>query len=255
MTLKLIIQIFHTESLVAAMEERANHEVRCLDLFVDQLEEFFSTSLPESSHEAAALLSGICERHISGVRAIVAARSDLLDPLLGLGELGKTLSNALCIVEPLRFNDWRESVTGALAAYGYEFEDEALEKELFDEINRAAEAMPLVEFALAEMWNARDCEKKRLTRAAFEKIGGIEGALELHAEGTLDGMKESNAISMDVVRSVLLALTTPEGTRRSQSEDELVQMAGGDARPVITALVRARFVRRGRRAAPASRSR
>ncbi len=234
--------LLDTEPLVAAMEERANQEGRGLAIFVDQLEELVTTSLPESRDEAAALLAGMGERAISGVRAIVAARSDLLDPLLGLDKLGKTLSNSLCIVESLRAHEWRESVTGALAAYGYEFEDDALEKELFQEIDRTIEAMPLVEFALAEMWNLRDRQEKRLTRAAFEKVGGIEGALELHAEGTVEALSGADAISMDVVRSVLIALTTPEGTRRSQSENELIRIAGDDARRAVSALVHARLL-------------
>lgn len=232
--------LLDTESLVAAMEERANIDDRGIVLFVDQLEELVTTSTTESRDETAAFLAGIGERARSGVRAVVAARTDLLDPLLGLGDLGKVLSKSLCIVDPLRPIDWHESVTRALEGYGYQFEDEALEQELFRGIDRVADAMPLVEFALAEMWNARDKEKKRLTRASFEKIGGIEGALELHADATVLAVKEGH--SLDVVRSVLLALTTPEGTRRAQSEDELVQIAGESARSVIAILIHARLL-------------
>lgn len=235
-------QLLDPEPLVAAMEERANVEDRGIVLFVDQLEEFVTTSLPESRDEAAELLSLMGERAISGVRAVVAVRSDLLDPLLGLGELGDVLSKSLCMIEPLRPLGWRESVTKALAAYGYEFEDDELEQELFQGIDKAADAMPLVEFALAEMWMARDTEKKRLTRASFEKIGGIEGALELHAEATMIEVKEAPDLSMDVVRQVLLALTTPEGTRRARTENELIQIAGEKAREVVAILSRARLL-------------
>jgi eukaryotic-like serine/threonine-protein kinase len=230
------------EPLVTAMEERANVEERGIVLFVDQLEEFVTTSLPESRDEAAELLARMGERAISGVRAMVALRSDLLDPLLGLGELGDVLSKSLCMVEPLRPFGWRESVTKALAAYGYEFEDEQLEGELFRGIEQAADAMPLVEFALAEMWATRDIEKKQLTRASFEKIGGIEGALELHAEATMNVVKETPELTMDIVRQVLLALTTPEGTRRARTEYELVLIAGEKSRDVLAILSRARLL-------------
>lgn len=234
--------LLDAESIVALMEERANVEDRGIALFVDQLEELVTTSLPESRDEAAALLAAMGERPIPGVRAIVAARTDLLDPLLGLPALGNILLNSSCMVDVLRSLDWRESVTRALAAYGYEFEDKTLEDELFRGIDRAADAMPLVEFALAEMWNARDREKERLTRASFEKIGGIEGALELHAEATMTAMADAHADTEPVVRAVLLALTTPEGTRRSQNEDELVKIAGEKARDVIAAFTKARLL-------------
>lgn len=230
------------EPLVAAMEERANVEDRGIVLFVDQLEEFVTTSLPESRNEAAVLLSLIGEQAISGVRAVVAVRSDLLDPLLGIDALGDVLSKSLCMIEPLRPMGWRESVTRALAAYGYEFEDDELERELFQGIEKAADAMPLVEFALAEMWTARDTKNKRLTRESFEKIGGIEGALELHAEATMNEVKEAPDLTTDVVRQVLLALTTPEGTRRARTENELMQIAGEHARDVVAILSRARLL-------------
>lgn len=230
------------EPLVAAMEERANVEDRGIVLFIDQLEEFVTTSLPESRNEAALLLSLIGERAISGVRAVVAVRSDLLDPLLGMEALGDVLSKSLCMIEPLRPFGWRESVTKALAAYGYEFEDDELEKELFQGIEKAADAMPLVEFALAEMWTARDSKNKLLTRESFEKIGGIEGALELHAEATMNEVKGNAIFAIDVVRQVLLALTTPEGTRRARTEHELVQIAGENARDVVAILSRARLL-------------
>lgn len=235
-------RLLDVESLVAAMADRANDEERGLVLFVDQLEELVTVAEQESRDEAAAFLAEIGERAISGVRAIVVARSDLLESLLGLRNLGKILSRSLCVIEPLRANHWRERIMRALDAYGYELENESLEDELFRGIERVVDAMPLVEFALAEMWNSRDRENKRLTRASFDKIGGIEGALELHAEATVQKLKEADPENVELIRQVLLALTTPEGTRRVCTQDELVQKMGARVSRVIATFTQVRLL-------------
>ncbi|WP_170319274.1 serine/threonine-protein kinase [Polyangium spumosum] len=228
--------------LCEAMARRASEVDRGIVLFVDQLEELVTTSSRESREEAAALLVRIGAQPLPGVRVIVAARGDLLHLLLAMGDLGNTMARGLCRVEPLSPTYWRESVERALASYGYALEDAALAEELFAGIDATAGAMPLVEFALTELWSARDTEKKQLLRSALEAVGGVEGALERHAETVLASMEEAVTGSIDVARAVLLALTTAEGTRRVMSGDELAAIAGPEARRVIDALCEARLV-------------
>ena len=228
--------------LCEAMARRASEEDRGIVLFVDQLEELVTTSARGSREEAAALLVRIGAQPLPGVRAIVAARSDLLHLLLAMGDLGNTMARGLCRVEALSPTYWRESVERALASYGYALEDAALAEELFAGIDATAGAMPLVEFALTELWAARDKEKKLLLRSALTAVGGVEGALERHAESVLASMEEADAGAIEVTRAVLLALTTAEGTRRVMSVDELAALAGPRARQVIDALGAARLV-------------
>ncbi|MDI1452126.1 protein kinase [Polyangium sp. 6x1] len=228
--------------LYEAMARRASEEERGLVLFVDQLEELVTTSSGEGREEAAALLVRIGAQPLPGVRAIVAARSDLLHLLLAMGDLGNTMARGLCKVEPLSPTYWRESVERALASYGYALEDAALAKELFAGIDATAGAMPLVEFALTELWSARDKGKKLLLRSALAAVGGVEGALERHAEAVLASMEQAEEGSIEATRAVLLALTTAEGTRRVMSVDELAAIAGPRARHVIAALGEARLV-------------
>ncbi|WP_170229175.1 serine/threonine-protein kinase [Polyangium fumosum] len=228
--------------LCEAMARRASEEERGLVLFVDQLEELVTTSSGESREEAAALLVRIGAQPLPGVRVIVAARSDLLHLLLAMGDLGNTMARGLCRVEPLSPTYWRESVERALASYGYALEDAALAEELFAGIDATAGAMPLVEFALTELWGARDKEKKQLLRSALTAVGGVEGALERHAEAVLASLEQAEEGSIEATRDVLLALTTAEGTRRVMSVDELAALAGPRARRVIDVLGKARLV-------------
>ena len=53
---------------------------------------------------------------------------------------------------------------------------------MVESVEGARAALPLLAFAVSRLWEKRDREKKVLTRAAYEEIGGVAGALAQHAE-------------------------------------------------------------------------
>src|SRR5439155_18453545 len=96
----------------------------------------------------------------------------------------------------------------------------------------------LLQFALAELWEARDRDAARLTGAALRAMGGVEGALARHADGVVAGLRMGERAA---ARRVLLRLVNLEGTRVRRAERELT---GGDAAAAaaLDALVRGRLV-------------
>ena len=58
--------------------------------------------------------------------------------------------------------------------------------EMVAAVEGARGALPLLAFAISRLWERRDRERKLLTRAAYEEIGGVAGALAQHAEATLE---------------------------------------------------------------------
>lgn len=229
-------------TLIARLAERAHASGRGTLLFVDQLEELATLSTPESALFVVELLAGIGERALPGVRAIVAARRDLLDPLLGLTELGKAVLRGSILVEPLADSVWAEVVDRALAAYGYTFEDAALRSEVLEELGRASGAMPLIQFALSELWSKRDVRKRKLTREGLHAIGGIAGALERHADAALAQVLAATGIPAEAPKALLLALTTSQGTRATRSRAELERLVGPAAGPILAILEARRLV-------------
>ncbi|MCC6551852.1 MAG: protein kinase [Polyangiaceae bacterium] len=229
------------EAVAAALAERAQSAGRGVVLLVDQLEEL-ATIAGESRDWAAALLCRLGDQALPGVRAVAAARRDLLDPLLSVGQLGKALARGLVLIEPITELGWSEILDQALGAYGYELEDDALRIELLAELKGTAAAMPLVQFALTELWKKRDPERKEITRAGLREIGGIAGALERHAEATLSALERDRPGAAEAARAVLLALTTPDGTRATGTREELAATAGPAGEAALEALVEARLV-------------
>jgi serine/threonine protein kinase len=243
------------EAMIVALGERVQSSGQGVCLLVDQLEELVTVSSPESRDYAVQLLAQLGAQAIPGVRCVVAARRDLLDPLLALGELGRVLTRGSLLVSPMTDSTWGDVVDQALAAYGYELEDAALRAELLGQLKGTGTAMPLVQFALTQLWERRDKARKRIPRAALKAIGGIAGALEMHADATMaELMAEARASAAAhatvvtphadadaVARRVLLAMTTPQGTRRTVPQAELERL-DALAPAVLERLARARLV-------------
>jgi hypothetical protein len=137
---------------------------------------------------------------------------------------------------------WGEVIDAALESYGYAFEDAALRKELLDSLAATADAMPLVEFALTKLWEERDRTNKRITRAGWQKLRGIAGALDDHAEATLAAVMKSG-VPEAVAQRVLLALTTPGGARMARPVSALTDGGrDGHAERVVRVFEEARLV-------------
>ena len=102
---------------------------------------------------------------------------------------------------------------------GYRFEDEALVDEMVASVEGARGALPLLAFAVSRLWEKRDRERKLLTRAAYEEIGGVAGALAQHAEATLESV---GAERQGLVREIFRNLVSAQGTRVSIDREELL---------------------------------
>jgi serine/threonine protein kinase len=233
------------EALVLALGQRAREKARGVVLLLDQLEELATLASGESQAWTADLLVCIEQKAISGVRALAAARRDLLDPLLAMGALGDSMGPGLILIKPITDQVWGDVLDQALGAYGYTFEDDALRSDLLAQLEGTEGAMPLVQFALTELWRKRDPHAKKVTRGGLDAIGGIAGALERHAEATLEALVQTDGSAEDAARAVLMALTTPQGTRSTRKLADLERDAGPATGEVIVSLERARLIVRG----------
>lgn len=226
---------------LSALVERSGTGIVIL---VDALEELVTLAASDERRYLAMFLAALSSRPLPGLRAVATARRDLVDPLLGEPALGVALTRAVQLVAPLSAPAWVDVVDDRLAAYGYALEDAALRDELARELAGAAEAMPLVEFALARLWERRDRERRVLSRAALAEIGGLAGALAQHAEATLASLvTQSGPAVAAVAAEVLLGLTTPHGTRATRTRGELAAEIPSPLRDgVLAAFEKARLV-------------
>ena len=212
------------DAIAVALADRAQSTGRGTLLVVDQLEELVTLASGESQRYLVSLLARLGDTALPGVRCIAAARRDLLDPLLAFPERGRVLTRGTLLVLPMSEATWGDVLDQALEAYGYRLQDDALRQDLLGELEHMVDAMPLAQFALTELWDLRDRDKKIIPHAALEKIGGIAGALEKHAERTRSGLLERDVHLVDTIYKVVMALTTPQGTRAALAVEELEQL-------------------------------
>ncbi|HVE85903.1 MAG TPA: serine/threonine-protein kinase, partial [Myxococcales bacterium] len=210
---------------------------RGLLLYVDQAEELLTLSSPQDAALVAAALEPLAAG-LPGIRLLASVRSDFLTRLAALPYLGNHLPRAIFLVRALSAEELREAVVGPARMTGVHFESDLLVSSLVVSAERAEGGLPLLQFALAELWEAREASSQVITARSVMAIGGVAGALARHAESVLRALLPEQRAG---ARAVLLRLVTAEGTRARRSEAELLAVHPS-ARPALEALVRGRLV-------------
>ena len=185
-------------------------------LVIDQFEELFTLSPKETQERFAALLGRLASE--ADVHVVLSLRDDFLircsehEPLAPVFE-------SLTPLPALTTDGLRRALVEPAKKRGYAFEDEALVDEMVESVEGARGALPLLAFAVSRLWERRDRERKVLTRATYEEIGGVAGALAQHAEATMDRVGVER---QDVVREIFRNLVTAQGTRAVVDREELL---------------------------------
>ena len=124
---------------------------------------------------------------------------------------------------------------------GFHFESPEMVEEMLDHLEATDGALPLLQFTVAKLWDARDNERKLLTFDSYRGIGGIGGALASHADSVL---AELPAPARALVRDLFLRLVTPENTRAIVSLAELRELGRDPAevQRVVDLLAQARLL-------------
>jgi len=207
-------------------------------LVVDQFEALFTLNSADVQQRFATLLGRATTE--ANVHVLLSLRDDFLLRCQDHPALRPIFSELTPITPPAGSALRRALVQPALRC-GYHFEDEALVEEMVAEVTEERGALPLLAFAAARLWSDRDRETGRLTREAYQRIGGVSGALAQHAESTLEGIAREH---QPMVREIFRNLVTAEGTRAARHVDELLSVFEDrdGARDVLQALIDARLV-------------
>jgi serine/threonine protein kinase/formylglycine-generating enzyme required for sulfatase activity len=232
---KIEVKLEASPSSISREISRLVGERGGLVLFIDQLEELVTLSDKQEANIVGEALGELLTRTPS-VRLLMTARSDFLGRVAMVPGIGDAVTRALYILRPLGPDRLREVVIGPAQAKGVMFESPALVTSLVESSAHTDGGLPLLQFALTELWDAR--VGNQITARALDAIGGVTGALARHADqvvGSLPPQLRTTA------RRVLMALVTLDGTRASRTEEELT--AGqADVAPVLEALVKGRLL-------------
>jgi WD40 repeat protein len=207
-------------------------------LVVDQYEELFTLNPPEVQGRFAALLGRLASE--GDVHVLLSLRDDFLIRCCGQPPLASVLQN-LTALQPLEPEALRRALEEPARKRGYRFEGEALLEAMVQAVEGARAALPLLAFTVSRLWEKRDRKERVLTRAAYEEIGGVAGALAQHAEQTLERIGSERE---GTVREIFRNLVTAQGTRAVGERQELLSVfpERAAAEEVLRRLVDARLL-------------
>jgi serine/threonine protein kinase/formylglycine-generating enzyme required for sulfatase activity len=206
-------------------------------ILIDQLEELITLGDPEEAQAVAETIAELAVQ-MPGVRLLATVRGDFLTRVASLPGLSDPVTRAFHHLRPLAAEGLREAVVGPARARGFEFETHELVERLVTSTARATGGMPLLQFALAELWEARDAQRKLIPTSALDRIGGVEGALARHADGVLLSL---SALQRTAARRIFSRLVTSEGTRARRSQEDLVAR-DSDSRAALDKLIHGRII-------------
>jgi formylglycine-generating enzyme required for sulfatase activity len=223
------------ELLARTLKRRAG--ARSLLVFLDQLEELMAVGEPDEVAVLDAALAPALEG-LPGVCVLATVRADFLARLAELPRLGRDLSQQLYFLRPLPPERLRDVIVGPADAAGIAFESFAIVDELVASAARARDGgLPLLSFALADLWEARDLARGVITSAAVAAVGGVAGALARHADHLIASL---SAAQRGHARAILTRLVSAAGTRVRRTAAELG--VDGEGSAALDALVSGRLV-------------
>lgn len=205
-------------------------------LYVDQLEEVLTTSIPEERGAFLDMLLAERANASNEVRVICTLRADFLLQILRMPDSGRLLQNRLLTLSTMGFEELERVITEPARLRSVEYEA-GLSSLIAREATAGGGGLALLEFALTELWPHQHLRK--ISFSEYHRLGGVSGALASYAEDVFT--KLSERYSEERVRRMMLKLIrsrggAPQATRRVIPQDSL-----GEDWPLAEELARHRL--------------
>lgn len=192
-------------------------------LAIDQFEEAFTLCHDDAERHAffatlmaalAALPSNLC--------LILAMRSDFVGKCLeqDYGGLADHVQAHLFSVRPMTAAELTEAITAPARQVGLSLEP-GLAKTLLRDVDQSPSGLPLLQYALTELWQRQQDHQLKL--ATYAQLGGVTGTLQRRADAVYDSLSSDQ---QNTARHIFLNLTQlgegSEDTRRRVRQKDLV---------------------------------
>ncbi len=206
-------------------------------LVIDQFEELFTMADEERRNHFLESLYVAISAPRSPLRVVITLRADFYDRPLQFQPLAGLFQEHTELILPLDSDELTWAVQEPARRLGVAFEA-ALLPAIVADVTAQPGALPLLQYALTELFDAR--VKRTMTREAYAKIGGVPGALARRADEVFHALSVGQQA---LVRRLLLQLVTlgegVEDTRRRVRLSDLRQIAppaGQDGNPLADVL-------------------
>jgi WD40 repeat protein len=240
-----IEQQIDREGLLAAISNRFDQKIL---LVIDQFEEVFTLCPNEDERRKfIQLLVDVAQQPDSALIIVATMRVDFLAECT-YANLGGIINKQMVLISEMNNDELREAIERPAKTQGYELSESLLDAILQD-IDRERNCLPLLEFALQELWENRDRQKRLLTLEKYREMGRLKGALNRHAERLYDLQKEAGQQWMQRIMLKLLRTGKDAKDTRQRAERQIIlDLAGDDenARKSINGVLKSLEGNRGR---------
>jgi hypothetical protein len=196
-----------------------------LVLVIDQFEDLFTLvdAVADRQHGRASRVEAAAEPR-SRLRVIITLRADFYDRPLMYPDFGALMRRTTELVLPLTVDEVERAIVGPVRKAGARIDDN-LVKAIITEVSQEPGALPLLQYALTELFDRR--VNNALKLEIYHEIGGALGALARRADEIYESLKpdEKEAARQLFLRLVRLGEGT-EDTRRRAMLDEVLSLQG-----------------------------
>ena len=214
-------------------------------LIADQFEELYTLCSDEKIRRSFLdiLLASFpaSNSQLSSAVLVATMRADFLGNALSYRPFADLLQNADIKLGAMNREELSQVIEKPADKLGVKFAD-GLVKRILDGVENEPGNLPLLEFALTELWKGR--KGKELTHTAYEEIGEVKGALTTYADKQYNKKLGLTDEQKKQVQRIFVQLVRPgegaEDTRRMALKTELGEQSWSlvkqlaDARLVVT---------------------
>ena len=180
-------------------------------LVIDQTEELITLSQNSSERDNfLSLLDKWLKKYPQQLRIVLTLRSDFEPQFRNLA-LRSIWQKARFIVPAMTREELREAIEKPAAARVMYFEPYSLVDRLIDEVAQMPGALPLLSFALSELYlkylqkfRAGTRDKRAITQEDYREIGGVTQSLTQRADSEYSKLVERDAGYAETIRCVML---------------------------------------------------
>ena len=197
-----------------------------LVLLVDQFEELFTQTKDIDERVAFInLLTTAIEMVDSRIKIILALRSDFISQAIIYSELRRLMNEQTQFVGGMSTNDLAKAIIKPALVVGASIEP-SLVSQVIEDMKGEPGTLPLLSFALRDLFerkNAKRGDKVILTLSDYLDAGGLEHALEQHADKIFATFSEEQQLLAKNIFSKLIEVGQGQvDTRRTAALSELI---------------------------------
>jgi WD40 repeat protein len=189
-------------------------------LVVDQFEELFTLTTDETERRRFLdVLTRLGTEQRSRARVVVTLRADFFDRPLGYAGFGELLRKGMVPITVPSLESLEQAVVGPAESVGLSVEP-GLERVITRDVVDQPGGLPLLEFALTELFNERVGDD--LTAAGYQRTGGVLGALGRRAEDLYAGCDDAGREAIE--QAFLRLVTVEEGAEDTRRRIPLAEL-------------------------------